>query len=67
MADDTDTTAALTEAMSAPKSAKADGQEVQQHSLPDQIAMDKHLAAKRMAKAGGLGVKFRKIAHGGAV
>jgi len=30
-----------------PKQASADGVTVQQHSLPDQIAADKHLASKR--------------------
>ncbi len=30
-----------------PKQASADGVSVQQHSLPDQIAADKHLASKR--------------------
>ena len=33
-----------------PKQAAADGVNVQQHSLPDQIAADKYLAGKRAAK-----------------
>ncbi len=33
-----------------PKQAGADGVNVQQHSLPDQIAADKYLANKRAAK-----------------
>ena len=32
-----------------PKQASADGVNVQQHSLPDQIAADKYLAAKKAA------------------
>jgi hypothetical protein len=32
-----------------PKQAAVDGVNVQQHSLPDQIAADKYLAAKRAA------------------
>ena len=32
-----------------PRQATADGVNVQQHSLPDQIAADKYLAAKRAA------------------
>lgn len=31
-----------------PRQVTADGVTVQQHSLPDQIAADKHLAAKRV-------------------
>jgi len=33
-----------------PKQAAADGVNVQQHSLPDQIAADKYLASKQAAR-----------------
>jgi hypothetical protein len=42
-----------------PKSVYSDGTKVEQHSIPDQIAADNHLAARRRAKAGAL--PFRQI------
>lgn len=40
-----------------PKRAKGDGIEVEQHSLPDQIAADKHLSAKAAASRTGFPVR----------
>ena len=39
---------------SGPKSAEVDGQKVEQHSLPDQIAADEYLASKKAVKSSGL-------------
>ena len=50
-----------------PKQASADGVTVQQHSLADQIAADKHLASKQASRGKGLGVKLVKISPGGTV
>jgi hypothetical protein len=50
-----------------PKQASADGVTVQQHSLADQIAADKHLASKQAMRSKGLGLKLVKIAPGGTV
>lgn len=50
-----------------PKSASGDAGSVQQHSLPDQIAADKHIESKRAMASKGLGVKFLKVSPGGAV
>lgn len=50
-----------------PKQASADGVNVQQHSLPEQIAADKYLESKRASRAKGLGVKLTKISPGGTV
>ena len=36
---------------SGPKSAEVDGQRVEQHSLPDQIAADEYLASKKAVKS----------------
>ena len=44
-----------------PKRAKGDSAEVEQHSLPDQIAADKYLASKAAAKKKGLGIKLTKL------
>jgi len=66
MADDLET--AIEDAATAPKSATVDGQNVTQHSLPDQIAADKYLTQKNAAKNHPLGgIKFAKIAPPGTV
>ena len=49
-----------------PKRAKGDSGEVEQHSLPDQIAADRYLASKEAAKKG-LGVRMTKVVPPGAV
>lgn len=44
-----------------PKKAKGDSAEVEQHSLPDQIAADRYLASKHATKKKGLGAIFKKL------
>ena len=50
-----------------PKQAGADGVNVQQHSLPDQIAADKYLASKSALSSGSMGLRKRKIVPPGTV
>lgn len=50
-----------------PAEARGDSASVRQHSLPDQIAADKYLAAKSGAKKKGFGLRFAKIDPGGSV
>jgi len=49
-----------------PKSAEVDGQKVEQHSLPDQIAVDEYLASKKAMKSRNSGLKTTKLCHSGA-
>ncbi len=44
-----------------PKRAKGDSAEMEQHSLPDQIAADRYLASKQASKKKGLGMKLTKL------
>lgn len=44
-----------------PKRAKGDSAEMEQHSLSDQIAADRYLAAKNAAKKKGLGAALKKL------
>ena len=50
-----------------PKSVSGDAGGVEQHSLPDQIAADKHLASKRAMGSKGLGIKLVKLSPSGTV
>lgn len=50
-----------------PKSASGDAGSVEQHSLPDQIAADKHLASKKAMGNKGLGIKLIKLSPSGTV
>ena len=50
-----------------PKKAAGDAGSIEQHSLTDQIAADKHLASKGAMKSKGLGIKLLKISPGGSV
>lgn len=50
-----------------PKSASGDAGSVQQHSLTDQIAADKHIQSKEAMKTKGLGIKLVKLSPGGTV
>ena len=56
----------IRENASGPKSAEIDGQKVEQHSLPDQIAADKYLASKKAMKSRASGLKITKLCHSGA-
>ena len=60
MADDT-----LKDKVNQPKSVEIDGQKVEQHSLTDQIAMDRYLASK-LAMKRGRGFRVTKMKSGGA-
>ena len=51
---------------SGPKSAEVDGQRVEQHSLPDQIAADEYIASKKAVKSRTSGLKISKLCHSGA-
>ena len=57
---------AIRHAASGPKSAEADGQRVEQHSLSDLVKADRYLASKEAAKSRGGGIRFRKMIHSGA-
>lgn len=50
-----------------PAKASGDSGSVEQHSLPDQIAADKHLASKQAASGKGLGIRRIKLSPSGAV
>ncbi len=50
-----------------PKSASGDAGSVQQHSLPEQIAADKHIQSKEAMKSKGLGIKLLKISPSGTI
>ncbi|HRS71443.1 MAG TPA: hypothetical protein P5175_06285 [Anaerohalosphaeraceae bacterium] len=50
-----------------PKSASGDAGSVEQHSLPDQIAADKHLQSKQAMSSKGLGIKLVKLSPSGTV
>ena len=65
MADDLDST--IRENATGPKRARGDSGEMEQHSLTDQIAADKHLAGKQAVGCRGLGIKLAKISPGGTV
>ncbi len=49
-----------------PKFAEVDGQKVEQHSLPDQIAADNYLQSKKALKSRNSGLKISKLCHSGA-
>lgn len=49
-----------------PKKATGDSGSIEQHSLADQIAADKHLASKQAISGKGLGVKLAKLSPPGA-
>jgi len=63
MPDDIDK--AIEENATGPKKASGDGGSVEQHSVDEQIAADKHLASKRAAQSRGLGIKLVKISPDG--
>ena len=50
-----------------PKSAQGDNGSVEQHSLQDQIAADRYLAAKRAMRARNRGLIISKLVPPGAV
>jgi hypothetical protein len=50
-----------------PQSASGDAGSIQQHSLTDQIAADKHIQSTEAMKTKGLGIKLVKLSPGGTV
>lgn len=58
---------AIRDNASGPKSASGDAGSVEQHSLADQIAADKHLTSKQAMATKGLGIKLLKLSPGGTV
>ncbi|HRT52137.1 MAG TPA: hypothetical protein P5279_16735 [Anaerohalosphaeraceae bacterium] len=64
---DTDIEQAIKDNATGPKQASGDAGSVEQHSLADQIAADKHLESKKAMATKGLGIKLLKISPGGAV
>ena len=58
---------AISENATGPKRASGDAGSIEQHSLVDQIAADKHLGSKEAMKTKGLGIKLLKISPGGTV
>lgn len=56
----------IQENVAGPKRASADSVEMEQHSLPDQIEVDRYLASKQAAKRKGLGVRITKLVPPGA-
>ena len=65
MTDDLDST--IRDNAQGPKRASGDSGSIEQHSLADQIAADKHLAGKAAVAGKGLGIKLAKISPGGTV
>ena len=55
------------EAMTEPKKAAGDGISVEQHSLPDLIAAEKHVQAKAAASKPARGMRFSKFVPGGSI
>ena len=49
-----------------PKRARGDSAEVEQHSLRDQIEVDRYLNSKKAARSSGLGVRQSKLVPPGA-
>ena len=56
----------LTDNAAGPKRAKGDSAEMEQHSLPDQIAADRYLAARNATRRRGLANLFKKLVPPGA-
>jgi len=63
MAENLDNT--IRENAAGPKRASGDSGSVEQHSLSDQIAADKHLASKQATTSKGLGIRRVKLSPPG--
>jgi hypothetical protein len=59
MADDLDQS--ILDNAAGPKRAKSDSAEMEQHSLPDQIAADRYLQGKKATRGKGLGITLKKL------
>jgi len=62
----TPTELAIEENAQGPKKAQGDAGSIEQHSLTDQIAADRYLAAKRAVRARGRGIVISKLVPPGA-
>lgn len=63
---DNDITDAIRENASGPAKASGDQGSFEQHSIPDQIAADRYLAAKAAARKAHRGLRFTRIIPPGA-
>ena len=50
-----------------PKRAGNETGNVEQHSIPDQIAADRYIESKKASRKSGLGIKLTKLSPGGCV
>ena len=66
MPDPTPTEQAIEQNAQGPKKAQGDAGSVEQHSLPDQIAVDRYLAAKRAMATKSKGLRLTKLIPPGA-
>lgn len=62
----TDDEKRLLDLASQPKEVEVDGQRVQNHSLADQIKLDKYLASKQAQANGRRGFRITKMLPGGS-
>jgi hypothetical protein len=62
----TPTEQAIADNAAGPKKAQGDAGSVEQHSLADQIAADRYLAAKRAVRQRGKGISMSKLIPPGA-
>lgn len=63
----TPTELAIEQNAQGPKKAQGDAASVEQHSLQDQIAADRYLAARQAMRAKGKGLRLTKLSPPGAV
>jgi len=52
---------AIIENAQGPAKASGDSGSMEQHSLPDQIAADRYLESKKVARGKGLGIRLQKL------
>ena len=64
MSEDLDNT--IRDNAAGPKRASGDSGSIEQHSLSDQIAADKHLASKQASSSQGLGIRRIKLSPPGS-
>lgn len=66
MPDDPTLDAAIADNAQGPKKAQGDSGSVEQHPLPDQIAADRYLAAKRAVRSRSKGIQITPLLPPGA-
>jgi hypothetical protein len=67
MPDPTPLEQTISENAQGPKKAQGDAGSIEQHSLQDQIAADRYLAAKQAVRSRGKGLRMSKLVPPGAV